>query len=257
VQAPGAFTDGASSYSPSAWQPGDPDNGQPISASRVTAARAAASGSGVFRVQATLPAAAPAGRYALAGGLLVKTGKRESANMAQKTIVSLIDDISGGPADETVSFGVDGQDYVIDLAADSAGKMRVVIGRYAGVARVVKVTPVRPRRHTRTGAGRQRSREIRQWAIERGLLTSERGRIPEHVAREYEASKRVVAGPVSKRGEPPADLTGRERVVMASIRDTGKPGKGGNVVAGKLRQRGLVERDDSTGAWSITKGGGA
>jgi len=44
---------------------------------------------------------------------------------------------------------------------------------------------------------------------------------------------------------------------MASIRDIGKPGRGGNVVAGKLRQRGLVERDDSTGVWSITKRGGA
>lgn len=177
--------------------------------------------------------------------------------MAHKTIVRLIDDISGGPAEETVTFGVDGQDYVIDLAADRAAKLRAVIGRYAGVARVVKLAPARRRPHIRTGAGRQRSREIRQWAVERGLLTSGRGRIPEHVAREYAASKRVVAGPVVKRAEPAADLTGRERAVMASIRDTGKPGKGGNVVAGKLRQRGLVERDDSTGVWSITKGGGA
>ena len=177
--------------------------------------------------------------------------------MAHKTIVSLIDDISGGPADETVNFGVDGQDYVIDLAADSAAKLRAVIGRYAGVGRVVKVTPARRRPHIRTGAGRQRSREIRQWAMERGLLTSGRGRIPEHVAREYAASRRAAAAPVVKRAEPPADLTGRERAVMASIRDTGKPGKGGNVVAGKLRQRGLVERDDSTGVWSVTKGGGA
>jgi hypothetical protein len=88
--------------------------------------------------------------------------------MAQKTIVSLIDDISGGPADETVSFGVDGQDYVIDLAADSAEKLRAVIGRYAGVARVVKLTPARPRPRTRTSAERQRSQEIRQWAMSAG-----------------------------------------------------------------------------------------
>jgi hypothetical protein len=100
VQAPGAFTDGGSSDSPSAWRLDDPGNGQPLSASRVTVARAAASASGVFRVQATLPARAPAGRYAPTGGLLVKTGKQDSADMAHKTIVSLVDDISGGPADE-------------------------------------------------------------------------------------------------------------------------------------------------------------
>ena len=193
----------------------------------------------------------------MTGGLLVKTGKQDSADMAHKTIVRLVDDISGGPADETVTFGVDGQDYIIDLAADSAEKMRAVIGRYAGVARVVTLTPARRRPRTRTGAGRQRSHEIRQWAMGRGLLTSGRGRIPERVAREYAASKRVAAGPVVERAEPPADLTGRERAVMASIRDIGKPGRGGNVVAGKLRQRGLVERDDSTGVWSITKRGGA
>jgi hypothetical protein len=177
--------------------------------------------------------------------------------MAHKTVVRLVDDISGGPADETVTFGVDGQDYVIDLAADSAEKLRAVIGRYAGVARVVTLMPARRRPRTRAGAGRQRSREIRQWSLGRGLLTSGRGRMPERVAREYAASKRVAAAPVVERAEPPADLTGRERAVMASIKDTGKPGRGGNVVAGKLRQRGLVERDDSTGVWSITKGDGA
>jgi hypothetical protein len=166
--------DGAGSYTPSAWQLRDPDNGQPISASRVTVARAAASASGVFRVQAPRPAAAPAGA--------VRTDRRPARENRKAGISKhgtednrrLIDDISGGPADEAVNFGIDGQNYVIDLAADSAQKMRAVIGRYAGVARVVKLTPAR--RSTRTGAGRQRSHQIRQWALERGLLTSERGR---------------------------------------------------------------------------------
>jgi len=36
--------------------------------------------------------------------------------MAQKTIVSLIDDLSGEEADETVRFGLDGAQYEIDLS---------------------------------------------------------------------------------------------------------------------------------------------
>ena len=44
--------------------------------------------------------------------------------MAQKTIVQLIDDLDQGPADETVSFALDGAAYEIDLSAANAAKMR-------------------------------------------------------------------------------------------------------------------------------------
>ncbi|MGN6172881.1 MAG: Lsr2 dimerization domain-containing protein, partial [Streptosporangiaceae bacterium] len=38
------------------------------------------------------------------------------AGMAQKVIVALEDDLDGGPADETVRFGIDGAAYEIDLS---------------------------------------------------------------------------------------------------------------------------------------------
>ena len=40
--------------------------------------------------------------------------------MAQKVFVSLVDDIDGSEADETVEFGLDGVNYEIDLSAENA-----------------------------------------------------------------------------------------------------------------------------------------
>jgi hypothetical protein len=44
------------------------------------------------------------------------------------------------------------------------------------------------RRKARTGPGRERSSEIRQWAREGGKKVSERGRIPASIIQEYEAT---------------------------------------------------------------------
>lgn len=41
--------------------------------------------------------------------------------MAQTVTVALADDLDGRPADETVRFGFEGADYVIDLSSTNAG----------------------------------------------------------------------------------------------------------------------------------------
>ena len=44
--------------------------------------------------------------------------------MAQKVQVLLVDDIDGSEATETVSFGLDGVAYEIDLSSGNAGQLR-------------------------------------------------------------------------------------------------------------------------------------
>jgi Lsr2 len=44
--------------------------------------------------------------------------------MAQKVTVVLEDDLDGGPADETVRFGLGGADYEIDLSTKNATAFR-------------------------------------------------------------------------------------------------------------------------------------
>lgn len=105
--------------------------------------------------------------------------------------VTLVDDLDAAkPADETISFGLDGRDYEIDLSKAHAGELRKMASRYIAAARRAK-TAVRQRPARRTQADRERARQIRAWEVEKGLMSTERGRIPEHVTREYEASKRA------------------------------------------------------------------
>lgn len=103
----------------------------------------------------------------------------------RKVTTTLVDDLDQSKADETVSFGLDGKDYEIDLNRAHARELRTMAGRYIAVGRRAR-TAVLHRAPRRTQADRERSREIRAWAVERGLMTSERGRIPAHVRQEYE-----------------------------------------------------------------------
>jgi Lsr2 len=104
--------------------------------------------------------------------------------MARKTIVVLQDDLDGGPADETLHFGIGGLEYEIDLSEKNAARLRKQLAPFVEHARKAGRAP---RRVTRTAASRRRSRDIRAWAREQGIPLSERGRIPASVVERYEA----------------------------------------------------------------------
>jgi hypothetical protein len=106
--------------------------------------------------------------------------------MAQKVQVLLVDDLDGGEASETVVFGLDGASYEIDLSSVNADKLRKELTQYVEHARKGN-SPAR-RRRARTGPGRERSAQIRQWAKQRGYKVNERGRIPATIVAEYEAA---------------------------------------------------------------------
>jgi hypothetical protein len=48
--------------------------------------------------------------------------RHQEAAMAQKTTVTLQDDLDGGPGDETVQFAIGGTGYEIDLSASNAAR---------------------------------------------------------------------------------------------------------------------------------------
>lgn len=93
------------------------------------------------------------------------------------------------PAGEQRShtFGIDGQEYEIDLCARHSAKFSEVVGKFAEHARRRAVRGAGPRR--RTAANRQRSAEIRAWAKDSGIEVSDRGRIPAHVLAGFESKK--------------------------------------------------------------------
>src|SRR5579871_6492947 len=55
--------------------------------------------------------------------------------MVQETILRLVDDLDGGEAVETITFGLDGKSYEIDLNAKNAASLRKALARFVAAAR--------------------------------------------------------------------------------------------------------------------------
>jgi hypothetical protein len=111
--------------------------------------------------------------------------------MAQRVNIVLVDDIDGSEATQTVSFGLDGTSYEIDLNDDHAAELREALATYVGHGR--KVSGTRRGRSGRSAApaaadGTASAREIREWARSNGFDVPERGRIPSDVREAYAAA---------------------------------------------------------------------
>ena len=97
--------------------------------------------------------------------------------MAQKVNIVLVDDIDGSDATETISFGLDGTSYEIDLNDKNASKLRDALAGYVGHARKVGAASRRGRRTAAAAAGGPSRREIREWARSQGMDVPDRGRV--------------------------------------------------------------------------------
>jgi hypothetical protein len=106
--------------------------------------------------------------------------------MATKITIALQDDLEGGPADETVRFGVGGTEYEIDLNKKNARAFRKQLAPFVEHARKAG----RGQRRPRPASSRQRSGDTRAWAKAQGVVVSGRGRIPASVVEQYEAATR-------------------------------------------------------------------
>ncbi|PKW27905.1 histone-like nucleoid-structuring protein Lsr2 [Phycicoccus duodecadis] len=105
--------------------------------------------------------------------------------MAKKVQVLLVDDVDKeSPADETVTFALDGVSYEIDLTTENASKLRDSLALWIGHAertggrRTARTTTARP--------GRRDVGAIRDWARQNGYDISDRGRISTEVQEAYE-----------------------------------------------------------------------
>jgi hypothetical protein len=55
--------------------------------------------------------------------------------MAQKTVVVMTDDLTGGEASQTIHFSLDSSDYVIDLNDKNAAALRSDFDKYIEAGR--------------------------------------------------------------------------------------------------------------------------
>ncbi|GGO78333.1 histone-like nucleoid-structuring protein Lsr2 [Nocardioides deserti] len=115
--------------------------------------------------------------------------------MAQKIHIVLEDDLDGSEATETVSFGLDGTSYEIDLNDQNAAALRESLATYVGHAR--KVSGARRGGGRRSGgsssssangSGGPTAKEVREWARENGYEVPDRGRVSAEVREAYDAA---------------------------------------------------------------------
>lgn len=109
--------------------------------------------------------------------------------MTQVWTTRLVDDIDGSSADETIEFAIDGKQYEIDLSSAHATRLRGLLADYVSVAR--RRHPAKLRRgrlpagpttaQPTDAANRAQNQAIRNWARQRGMSVSDRGRIPQKV----------------------------------------------------------------------------
>lgn len=112
--------------------------------------------------------------------------------MAKRTILHLIDDLDGKPADETVQFGWAGTSYEIDLSAKNAAALEKALAKYVAAGRRVgsvgKVARPSSVASTADMGRKEYLLAIRTWAAAHGY-EARRGRIPAAVVSAYEASR--------------------------------------------------------------------
>ena len=119
--------------------------------------------------------------------------------MAREVIEKLIDDLDGGDAAETVTFGLDGTTYDIDLSKKNAAVFRKSLARYVNAARrntapwrsTRRKAPSRSTRRTAPSTNGSKPKrdfdilQLREWAGANKVAVPTRGRIPNSVVEQY------------------------------------------------------------------------
>src|SRR5258708_2553424 len=107
--------------------------------------------------------------------------------MASIVSVVVSDDLDGSDNAETVSFGIDGVSYEIDLNAKNRGRLDKALAPYVKAGR--RLPRGANRRASRSPAPSIDRAAVRAWARAAGMKVSERGRISGELMRQYEAAQ--------------------------------------------------------------------
>ncbi|MGA5819934.1 histone-like nucleoid-structuring protein Lsr2 [Kitasatospora sp. NPDC094028] len=107
--------------------------------------------------------------------------------MVQRIQIVVEDDLTGGRADETVSFALDGQRYEIDLAEANAESLRQALAPFMARARRVRgqLPKSGPHRPARAPISTADAQQIRAWARATGRTVNTRGRLPQWLIQAY------------------------------------------------------------------------
>ncbi|MGB8652594.1 MAG: Lsr2 family protein [Mycobacteriales bacterium] len=113
--------------------------------------------------------------------------------MAQKVQVLLVCDMHAAEVEgtETVTFGLDGSTYEIDVCDEHAAQIRDAFAPFVGAARRAGRSAAPAARRGRPASkahDKQRVADIREWARKNGQQVSERGRLSAALIAAYDAA---------------------------------------------------------------------
>jgi hypothetical protein len=106
--------------------------------------------------------------------------------MAKSVVTTIVDDIDGSSDASTITFGLDGVAYSIDLGPKNEKKLRDALAPFVTHA-------ARQRGSASRGPAKRNEREfditsLRAWAAREGVAVPQRGRIPGSVVEQYRAA---------------------------------------------------------------------
>lgn len=114
--------------------------------------------------------------------------------MAQKVVVQLVDDLDGSQSDDigTVTFGLDGVTYEIDLTDANASILRKQLAEFVTHARRtggrVKRGASAPLKSP--GMPPDQAQAVREWARQNGYEVSSRGRLAASIIEAFDAAQK-------------------------------------------------------------------
>jgi len=115
--------------------------------------------------------------------------------MAQKTQVTLVDDLDGSDATQTVTFAFQGTSYEIDLNDEHASSIEESFAEWISNARKTAGGRSTPGSSSRNTSGRASSSAkrgdldaVRAWARDNGHTVSDRGRVSNKILEAYDAA---------------------------------------------------------------------
>ncbi len=114
--------------------------------------------------------------------------------MATRTMVLVQDDLDGSEGAQTISFGLEGKHYDIDLKPEHEEQLRQALSPFLAKARKVRHNQDARSQGRAAGAAtptdRAQTAAIRRWATEQGMEVPARGRIPRHIREAYDNAGR-------------------------------------------------------------------
>lgn len=110
--------------------------------------------------------------------------------MATQTITTYIDDLTGEPADKSVTFALEGNTWEIDLSSEHIDALHEALSTFIEHGRPVRNSV--KAKLARAKVDREQAQAMREWGRANGWNVSDRGRVPAALVEAYNTTSHSI-----------------------------------------------------------------